>query len=378
MLWRCNLSRSSLLRVPGHDIRSLAALPCYKIRSPSSACRSFFPRALLPVPRRASDDAVGGVRRLEGGAGAGAGAGGSRLLMSKPPDNLWHDRTFLGAAAAMSLAVSSSNFLVLFPINDWFTAGTLTYPVTFLITDVCNKFLGKAAADRVVMSGFALAMPISYFLSGPRIAIASGTAYLTSQLLDVRIFDRLRHRAWWVAPLVSTFVGSAVDSSLFVTIAFLGEPVPWVTWGIGDFGMKVCMALLMLVPFKAITGSVVQRSRRSSWHQPLGRSLGKGVGNLLAEMIRFGGRLSPAVPKASEGQAGRRRWVPGWLSGERSVPSRSFRMFNPTVEWQQVEDDHVLPPGLEIRMDVTSGSRYARLPPQVRWKRREEGGGRRW
>ena len=83
------------------------------------------------------------------------------------------------------------------------------------------------------------AMPVSYLLSGPRIAVASGTAYLTSQLLDVRIFHALRHRSWWVSPLVSTVVASALDSALFVTIAFLGQPVPWVTWGIGDFAMKV-------------------------------------------------------------------------------------------------------------------------------------------
>ena len=97
-----------------------------------------------------------------------------------------------GAAGAMAAAVAASNYLVLFPFNDWFTAGTLSYPATFLLTDLTNRQLGKAAADKVVLAGFLVAMPISWYLSGPRIAIASGTAYLSSQLLDVRIFDSKR------------------------------------------------------------------------------------------------------------------------------------------------------------------------------------------
>lgn len=171
---------------------------------------------------------------------SGGGNGHNKTRASTPqnveqPGNV----EVLGAAAAMAAAVASSNYLVLFPFNDWFTAGTLTYPITFLLTDITNRKFGKEAADKVVLAGFIVAMPMSMYLSGPRIAIASGTAYLTAQLLDVRIFDALRHRAWWVAPLVSTTIASAVDSSLFVTIAFLGVPVPWVTWGIGDFVVKV-------------------------------------------------------------------------------------------------------------------------------------------
>jgi uncharacterized PurR-regulated membrane protein YhhQ (DUF165 family) len=169
------------------------------------------------------------------------GGNGQNKTRASTPQNVEQrgNVEVLGAAAAMAAAVASSNYLVLFPFNDWFTAGTLTYPITFLLTDITNRKFGKEAADKVVLAGFIVAMPMSMYLSGPRIAMASGTAYLTAQLLDVRIFDALRHRAWWVAPLVSTTIASAVDSSLFVTIAFLGVPVPWVTWGIGDFVVKV-------------------------------------------------------------------------------------------------------------------------------------------
>ena len=241
-----------------------------------------------------------------------------------------------GAAGAMAAAVASSNYLVLFPFNDWFTAGTLSYPATFLLTDLTNRQLGKAAADKVVLAGFLVAMPISWYLSGPRIAIASGTAYLSSQLLDVRIFDRLRHRSWWMAPLVSTTIASAVDSSLFVSIAFLGLPVPWVTWGIGDFGMKVGMAVVMLLPFRALTtgrGWAPASANAVSWSRAASKYL-KNVGGRGQRGVRDGG-------------------------------GKNLRVFEATQEWQRVEDDHVLPPGLEISLDVSTGERVARLPPTL-------------
>ena len=241
-----------------------------------------------------------------------------------------------GAAGAMAAAVAASNYLVLFPFNDWFTAGTLSYPATFLLTDLTNRQLGKAAADKVVLAGFLVAMPISWYLSGPRIAIASGTAYLSSQLLDVRIFDRLRHRSWWMAPLVSTTIASAVDSSLFVSIAFLGLPVPWVTWGIGDFGMKVGMAVVMLLPFRALTtgrGWAPASANAVSWSRAASKYL-KNVGGRGQRGVRDGG-------------------------------GKNLRVFEATQEWQRVEDDHVLPPGLEISLDVSTGERVARLPPTL-------------
>ena len=243
-----------------------------------------------------------------------------------------------GAAGAMAAAVAASNYLVLFPINDWFTAGTLSYPVTFLLTDVTNRSLGKKAADRVVLAGFVAAMPVSWYLSGPRIAIASGAAYLTSQLLDVRIFDALRHRAWWVAPLVSTSIASALDSSLFVTIAFLGEPLPWVTWGIGDFFVKISMGLVMLLPFRALTSRMASSKLRAA----------SGAGGWVLQ-----GR-SMTTTEASEGAQER--------GGDRTGSAAGYRMFVPTREWQLVEPDHVLPAGLEITVDVSSGERKARLP----------------
>ena len=186
----------------------------------------------------AAPSGAGGRRALQPAHGSGRLGAASRHLYdqraapprgedgaSAPPGGEvvpWTDARLVRAAGAMTAAVAASNYLVLIPINDWFTAGTLSYPATFLLTDVTNRFLGPKTADRVVWAGFMAAMPVSYLLSGPRIAVASGTAYLTSQLLDVRIFHALRHRAWWVSPLVSTVVASALDSSLFVTIAFLG------------------------------------------------------------------------------------------------------------------------------------------------------------
>lgn len=151
--------------------------------------------------------------------------------------------------AAMVAVVVSANVLVQFPINQWLTWGAATYPVSFLITDLSNRFYGVSVARRVLYVGFFIAVILSIFLATPRIAIASGTAFLLAQLLDVQVFDRLRHGSWWKAPLISSFIGSAVDTALFFTIAFYGTEVPWVTLAIGDFSVKIVLALLMLVPF---------------------------------------------------------------------------------------------------------------------------------
>jgi uncharacterized integral membrane protein (TIGR00697 family) len=107
-------------------------------------------------------------------------------------------------------------------------------------------------ARRVVYVGFVLAVALSWYLSEPRIAIASGTAFLVAQLLDVHVFDRLRRAAWWRAPLTSSLLASAVDTVLFFSIAFAGTAMPWVTLGLGDFAVKLAMALVMLVPFRAL------------------------------------------------------------------------------------------------------------------------------
>lgn len=181
--------------------------------------------------------------------------------------------------AAMAATVAASNVLVQYPFahfgfQDLLTWGAFTYPVAFLVTDLANRNHGAAAARKVVYVGFAMAVLLSIWLATPRIALASGTAFLVAQLIDVLVFDRLRARVWWQAPLVSSLIGAVVDTVLFFSIAFaarfamldtslgledgsLGFPVPflggeaplWVSLALGDFCVKVVMALVALAPY---------------------------------------------------------------------------------------------------------------------------------
>jgi uncharacterized PurR-regulated membrane protein YhhQ (DUF165 family) len=157
---------------------------------------------------------------------------------------------------AMAVIVAASNVLVQYPINDWLTWGALSYPVAFLVTDLTNRRFGPMVAGRVVGVGFAIAVIASVVLATPRIAIASGTAFLTAQLLDIYVFHRLRKRNWWKAPLVSSILASVVDTALFFSLAFAGEGLPWVTWAIGDLLVKLVVALSMLIPFRLLLGAV--------------------------------------------------------------------------------------------------------------------------
>lgn len=152
----------------------------------------------------------------------------------------------------MVLVVASANYLVQFPVNDWLTWGALTYPVSYFITDLTNRRFGPAPARKVVYIGFALAVLCSIWLASPRIAIASGSAFLVSQLMDVAIFNRLRERAWWQPPLFSSVIGSAVDTALFFALAFAGTAMPWVTLAVGDYGVKVAIALALLIPWRVV------------------------------------------------------------------------------------------------------------------------------
>ncbi|MBB4285745.1 queuosine precursor transporter [Roseospira goensis] len=163
----------------------------------------------------------------------------------------WMD--LLLPVAAMAVVVVASNILVGYPISDWLTWGALTYPVAFLVTDLTNRRFGPARARRVVYVGFALAVVLSIALASPRIALASGVAFLTAQVLDVAVFDRLRDRVWWLPPLVSSTVGSALDTALFFTLAFAGTGLPWIGWGIGDFGVKMAVALALLPAFRVLS-----------------------------------------------------------------------------------------------------------------------------
>lgn len=164
---------------------------------------------------------------------------------------------------AMAVVVVASNILVQHPIQlDWrvfgipaselWTWGALSYPVAFLITDLSNRALGPARARRVVFAGFALAVVLSVALAGWRIALASGSAFLLAQLLDVTVFDRLRRLRWWQAPLISSTLASTLDTLVFFALAFAGTAVPWVTLALGDYAVKLLVALVMLLPFRAL------------------------------------------------------------------------------------------------------------------------------
>jgi uncharacterized PurR-regulated membrane protein YhhQ (DUF165 family) len=155
--------------------------------------------------------------------------------------------------AAMTVIVAASNVLVQYPINDWLTWGAFTYPIAFLVTDLTNRALGAAKARQVVYAGFAFAVVLSIVLATPRIAVASGLAFLVAQLLDVYIFDRMRRvGSWWTPPLISSSIASAVDTAIFFSVAFVGTGVPWVTLGLGDYAVKLALALAMLIPFRAL------------------------------------------------------------------------------------------------------------------------------
>ena len=154
--------------------------------------------------------------------------------------------------AAMAVVVTASNILVQHPLNDWLTWGALSYPFAFLVTDLTNRRFGPRAARRVVWAGFAFAVVLSALLSTPRIAAASGSAFLVAQLADVQVFDRLRDAKWWQAPLVSSALGSILDTALFFSLAFAGSGLPWVTWALGDLAVKAGFALILLIPFRLL------------------------------------------------------------------------------------------------------------------------------
>ena len=162
-------------------------------------------------------------------------------------------------AAAMVLIVVSSNVLVQYPLSDWLTWGAITYPFSFLVVDLANRYHGPRVARRIVYVGFVVALVLSAWLATPRIAVASGTAFLCAELLDVTIFNRLRRHAWWKPPLVSTLFASVLDTAIFFTLAFAGTDMPWVTLALGDLGVKLAIALFALVPFRVALALVRPR-----------------------------------------------------------------------------------------------------------------------
>ena len=172
------------------------------------------------------------------------------------------NRAFLLLSFLMGVVVLSSNYLVQFPIRYYglekiLTYGAFSYPIAFLITDLANRFYGKIAARKIVYIGFAFGICFTLLFStnfadliSLRIAIGSGTAFLIAQLLDVQIFDKLRKRDWFIAPLTSSLIGSTVDTFLFFSISFYATGIPWVTLAFGDLAVKILVALTMLIPFR--------------------------------------------------------------------------------------------------------------------------------
>ncbi|PLX38614.1 MAG: hypothetical protein C0606_10555 [Hyphomicrobiales bacterium] len=191
-------------------------------------------------------------------------------------------RSVVAGIVAMAAVVIASNVLVQYPVAfevgalnlaDLLTWGAFTYPAAFLVTDLTNRRFGPSAARMVVFAGFVLAVILSVVLATPRIAIASGSAFLVAQLLDVAIFDRLRRRVWWVPPFVSSLIGSVIDTALFFSLAFAAsfsmigandafaiEAAPlfgllaieaprWVSWALGDFAVKILVAMALLAPY---------------------------------------------------------------------------------------------------------------------------------
>ena len=161
-------------------------------------------------------------------------------------------RTLSLPIAAMAAIIVLSNVAVQYPINDWLTWGAFTYPLVFLVSDLTNRALGPQAARRVAWIGFAVAVAVSLGLAPWRIALASGTAFLVSQLMDVAVFNRWRQQTWWKAPLIGSLVASAVDTGVFFFLAFAGSDMNWLMLAAGDLAMKALMAVLLLAPYRAL------------------------------------------------------------------------------------------------------------------------------
>ncbi|WP_440918542.1 queuosine precursor transporter [Candidatus Pelagibacter sp.] len=174
------------------------------------------------------------------------------------------NKIFFILSFLMGAVVLASNYLVQFPIKHYgleeiLTYGAFSYPIAFLITDLANRSFGKIVARKIVYIGFAIGISFTLLFStnftdliSIRIAIGSGTAFLVAQLLDVQIFDKLRKKEWFVAPLTSSLIGSTIDTFIFFSISFYGTDIPWITLSLGDLSVKIFVALMMLIPFRLL------------------------------------------------------------------------------------------------------------------------------
>lgn len=199
------------------------------------------------------------------------------------------NRTFILYVALMTAVVVASNVLVQYPLpgsiagmqlGDLLTWGAFSYPIAFLVTDLTNRQFGPSVARRVVIAGFAVAIVLSVLVATPRIAIASGSAFLLGQFLDISVFNKLRAQSWWRAPLIGSLFGSLLDTVIFFSFAFapffvffgpnddfalgsapiLGvmaaEAPRWISWALGDLGVKILVGLVMLLPYGALMSVV--------------------------------------------------------------------------------------------------------------------------
>lgn len=176
-------------------------------------------------------------------------------MTSNPVDKTFVRMTplqFFAAMCAMCAVVVGSNVLVQFPINQWLTWGAISYPVSFLVSDLLNRRFGPGAARRVVVIGFVVAVLFSIWAATPRIAMASGLAFLLAQLLDIQVFNRLREQRWWRAPLLAGFAGATLDTCVFFSVAFAGTGIDWVSLLSGDLAVKLVVNATMLAPFRAL------------------------------------------------------------------------------------------------------------------------------
>ena len=193
----------------------------------------------------------------------------------------WTSPQVLLGILAMAVIVAASNYLVTIPVttilgvdmnaatgfafSEYVQWAAFSYPIAFLVTDVMNRVYGPSAARRVIAVGFVFGVVLSLWLADPRIAFASGTAFLVAQLLDVKLFNRLRAGTWWTAPLVSSLVAGTLDSVIFWLMAFAGTgeaifPGGWVNFAVADWAIKIGVTVLMLVPFRAVTWNMRQRT----------------------------------------------------------------------------------------------------------------------
>ena len=185
------------------------------------------------------------------------------------------NKVFLTLSFLMGLVVLASNYLVQFPIKYYgleeiLTYGAFSYPITFLITDLANRAYGKLVARNVVYVGFTIGVLLTLFVStnfsdiiSIRIAVGSGVAFFIAQNLDVQIFDSLRKKIWYVAPLASSIIGSVTDTFLFFSIAFYATGIPWVTLAFGDLAVKLFIAMVMLIPFRILIDKIKDFSESS-------------------------------------------------------------------------------------------------------------------